>query len=102
MDEATTFLRNTIAGSPEFAGHWSVIGIESSLDGHALELFLDNGDTIAIDVTVYHRHAVGAVVRHNPTGTLGTVTAADAERCTVALENGGTRHASHKQFTRVG
>ena len=45
-NEALTYLRNTVAGSPEFGNKWTVINIERISDKMVLDL--DNGYTIIL------------------------------------------------------
>lgn len=54
--QAVTFLRNTIAGSPEFGREFEVVSIDTEpATPGALWLHLDNGSTIRLDVQVEAR-----------------------------------------------
>jgi hypothetical protein len=50
LNEALTYLRNTVAGSPGFGDKWSVINIETYGDSSLMVLDLDDGTSIALSV----------------------------------------------------
>lgn len=52
LREARTYLRNTLAASPNFGDRWEVVNIENTSEG-TLVLDLDDGRSIRLDITVY-------------------------------------------------
>jgi hypothetical protein len=50
LNEALTFLRNTIAASPEFGDKWRVLNIETFGDSPLIVLDLDDGTSIGLTV----------------------------------------------------
>ena len=50
LNEALTYLRNTVAGSPEFGNKWKVLNIETYGDSSLMVLDLDDGTSIALRV----------------------------------------------------
>ncbi len=50
LNEALTFLRNTIAQSPEFGDKWKVINIETFGDTPLMVLDLDDGTSIGLTI----------------------------------------------------
>jgi hypothetical protein len=50
LNEAQTFLRNTIAQSPTFGDKWTVVNIETFGDSPLIVLDLDDGTSIGLTI----------------------------------------------------
>ena len=69
LNEALTYLRNTVSGSPEFGNKWKVLNIETYGDSSLMVLDLDDGTSIALRVErtprdVFDEEAMQAKLRN--------------------------------------